>query len=285
MTRRTKKRLLIGGSIALLLAGAVVSQLPAMGEALILYPPRQPVKVAAPRDCEEITLQGEGIELRAWRCRAVGDRKGTLIYLHGHSDNRASGAGVMTRFREQGFDVIAYDSRAHGDSGGSMMTFGYYEKQDLRLLIDTLEPGPVVLIGSSLGAAVALQLAAEDPRVSAVVAAETFADLRTIVTERAPFFFPDWAIDASIERAESKAHFVIESVSPEEAAASIRVPVLLLHGAVDTDTPPLHSERVFQRLGGPKELILVPGAGHNQSLQGNVWQDIEAWISQALLPR
>ncbi len=280
--RRFKKRILIGGTIMVFLCGVIFSQLPAIGEVLILHPFRRPVKVGAPLGCEDLSIQAKGITLRAWRSDAVGDQKGTLIYLHGHSDNRASGSGVITRFRNLGFDVFAYDSRAHGDSGGSIMTYGYLEKQDLRLLIDTLEPGPVVLMGSSLGAPVALQLAGEDTRVSAVVAAETFSDLRTILTERAPNFFPAWAVEASIERAESKGNFDIDSVSPELAAASIRAPVLLLHGAEDSDTPPMHSERVFQRLGGPRDLMLVPGVGHNQSLQGDIWPHIEQWIVNAL---
>ena len=46
-----------------------------------------------------------------------------------------------------------------------------------------------MLVGTSLGAAVAVQEAALDARVTAVVAAETFSDLRTVATERAPFFF------------------------------------------------------------------------------------------------
>ena len=72
--------------------------------------------------------------------------------------------------------MIAYDSRAHGDSQGDACTYGFFEKEDLHRVIDTLGPGPVVLIGTSLGAAVALQEAADDRRVSAVVAAETFSD-------------------------------------------------------------------------------------------------------------
>ena len=58
-------------------------------------------------------------------------------------------------------------------------TYGFFEKQELRLVLDTIEQGPVVLMGTSLGAAVALQEAGEDDRVGVVVAAETFADLRT----------------------------------------------------------------------------------------------------------
>lgn len=63
------------------------------------------------------------------------------------------------------------------------------KKKDLREVLNSIEKGPIILFGSSLGAAVALQLAASDQRITAVVAAETFSDLRKVVTERAPFFF------------------------------------------------------------------------------------------------
>ena len=83
----------------------------------------------------------------------------------GVADNRGSGAGIVRRFVDRRFDVIAYDSRAHGDSGGDACTYGYFEKEDLRRVLDTVPPGPVVLIGTSLGAAVALQAAAALARV------------------------------------------------------------------------------------------------------------------------
>src|SRR6185436_14421434 len=112
--------------------------------------------------------------------------RGTIVYLHGVADNHSSAAGVIRRFLPRGFLVIAYDSRAHGDSDGAACTYGFYEKADLRRVIDALPPGPVALIGTSLGAAVAVQAAAGDSRVTTVVAAETFSDLRTVATERAP---------------------------------------------------------------------------------------------------
>jgi len=62
----------------------------------------------------------------------------------------------------------------------------------------------------------------------------------------------------------------------------IRAPVLLVHGAIDADTPPDHSRRVLAALAGPKRLILVPGAGHNESLRGEVWDEIERWLDGVL---
>src|SRR5207237_306287 len=80
---------------------------------------------------------------------------------------------------------------------------------DLRHVLDRVRPGPILLIGTSLGAAIALQEAAEDPRVSAVVAAETFSDLRTVATERAPRFFTKSAINHAVRLAEQQAHFSV----------------------------------------------------------------------------
>ena len=71
-------------------------------------------------------------------------------------------------------------------------------------------------------------------------------------------------------------------MSPAAAAKQIRVPVLLIHGAADTDTPPDHSRRVHDALEGPKHLLLVEGAGHNQSLRTHVWDEIEQWIANVL---
>ena len=150
-------------------------------------------------------------------------------------------------------------------------------------MLDTVKPGPVILIGSSLGGAVALQTAAIDPRITAVVAAEVFSDFRTVATERAPFVFTPAMIGKAFRLAEAQAQFKVDEVSPAKAAAKITVPVLLIHGEADTDTPPAHSQRIHDALTGPKRLLLVPGAHHNESLSGNeTWDQIAEWIDRAV---
>ena len=267
-----------GATMLVVVAVSIVwSQLPAAGAGGLLHPARHRVTEAPPPACEEATFAGAGVSLKGWRCRASGARRGTIVYLHGVADNRTSGAGVIERFGRRGFDVIAYDSRAHGESDGDVCTYGFFEKEDLHRVLDTVAPGPIVLVGTSLGAAVALQEAAHDPRVTAVVAAETFSDLRTVAAERAPFYFTSGIIARALRLAEQQGRFRVDEVSPVIAAASIRIPVLLVHGAADTDTPPDHSRRVLVKLAGPKRLILVPGARHNESL-GHFWPEIEQWI-------
>jgi len=249
----------------------------------LLHPGRRSVDPSLAAKFGKQTFQGDGVTLEGWKLPAAGTARGTVVYLHGVADNRGSSLGAA-RLTERGFDLVAYDSRAHGNSGGDACTYGFYEKRDLSRVLDRIERGPIVVIGSSLGAAVALQAAADDPRITAVVAAESFSDLESIARERAPKFMTEGSIKKALEIAEEQGKFAVGDVSPVRAAARIQVPVLLLHGAVDRETPPLHSQRIFDALAGPKELILVPGAGHNQALQPAVWPRIEAWIAKMVVP-
>jgi pimeloyl-ACP methyl ester carboxylesterase len=227
-----------------------------------------------------VGFAGADVTLAGWRVPArTAPRRGTIVYLHGVADNRGSSIAAVDRFASRGFDVVAYDSRAHGDSGGDVCTYGFYEKRDLSRVIDQIDAHPVFVIGSSLGAAVALQAAADDPRIAAVVAAESFADLRTVASERAPWFFENAVVHRAFARAEELGRFRVDDVSPVVAASRIKVPVFVIHGAADVETPPAHSRRIFASLLGPgKRLRLVDGVGHNHSLTPAVWSEIEHWI-------
>lgn len=269
------------GVVALVALVVVPGQLASAGAGGLLHPARRRVVGTPPPTCQDATFTGDGVRLKGWQCRASTARRGTLVYLHGIADNRTSGAGIVERFGTRGFDVVAYDSRAHGESEGDVCTYGFFEKRDLQGVLDTVGPGPIALVGTSLGAAVALQEAARDPRVTAVVAAETFSDLRTVAAERAPFFFTAGVVERAFRLAEQQGRFHVDEVSPVMAAAEIKRPVLLIHGDADSDTPPRHSQRVLAALAGPKRLILVPGARHNESLRGSaVWDEIERWLDE-----
>lgn len=273
--------MLAGLLAALTLAtGAALALLPGAGAAALLHPSRHLTRASPPAGCQAEWFEGDGVRLRGWRCGGAGPRRGSLIYLHGIADNRGSAAGVIQRFTPLGYDVVAYDSRAHGDSDGDACTYGFHEKADLSRVVATLAPGPVVLLGISLGAAVALQGAAVEPRVSAVVAIETFADLRTVAAERAPWVIRAGSFGRALRLAERQGRFTVAEVSPVRSAATLMTPVFLTHGTADRDTPATHSQRVFDALAGPKHLELVPGAGHGQSLQPRVWDAIVQWLHQ-----
>jgi uncharacterized protein len=271
--------------VLVVVAGAfLISQLPGIGAGALLFPTRHRSLFAPPPGCVERDFTSSAGKLAGWHCRDTSEpRILTLVYLHGISDNRDSAVGAIRRFTAKGYDVIAYDSRAHGRSDGDRCTYGFYEKQDLRSVIEQAGATDVVLIGQSLGAAVALQAAAIEPRVRAVVAASTFSDLRTIATERAAvLFFPTFAIQSALDRTGHDGRFAVDDASPERAAKDIRAPVFLIHGANDSDTSPEHSRRVFEALRARKRLAIVPDAGHNDVMRDEVWQQVEAWLDSEL---
>jgi len=258
---------------------------PEWGAAAILHPYRRSLVGEPALPYEAISFRSDdGLVLRGWLFRAQGARRGLIVYLHGIADNRRSGVGLARRYAPQGYDVLVYDSRGHGASDGTVCTYGFYEKRDLSRALDLAQAmtgaKDAIVFGSSLGAAVALQAAAVEPRIRAVVAQSSFADLETIIRDRAPFIATAGDVAKAIALAESEGRFRAADVSPCTAAGRIHVPVLLIHGEQDHETAPAHSRRIYEALTGPRRLVVVPGAGHNDVLgREEVWQVIGAWLA------
>src|SRR5688572_8600356 len=147
-------------------AAAACRNVPEIAAGALLHPARRTELPVRPANCEDRSYRSTDVTLRGWACSAEGPPRGSIVFLHGIADNRGSAVGTILRFTSRGFDVVAYDSRAHGASDGDVCTYGYFEKGDLRRVVAELTAGPVILIGTSLGAAVAIQAAAEDSRIS-----------------------------------------------------------------------------------------------------------------------
>jgi alpha-beta hydrolase superfamily lysophospholipase len=267
--------------VASLAIGAGACMPPSWGANALLHPSRRPANRQPTRPFEAVTFEGAGVKLKGWWFHAPAPR-GTVVFLHGVADNRGSSIGIADHFVARGFDVLAYDSRAHGESEGDVCTYGYYEKQDLRRVVDRVVTRPVVLIGFSMGAAVALQEAAEDGRLGAIVAVSPFSDLRTAASERAPFFASKGNLADAFKLAEDAGKFRVDDVSPMAAAAHVTAPTLIIHGDHDDETPPAHALRVFAALHEPKRLIMVAGATHQHVLDAAVWREIDGWLDTTL---
>lgn len=170
------QRVLRGGvcifaiAVVLFLSAEASSRVPAIAANGLLHPARRALSQPIPRNCESTTFPGHGVVLSGWRCRASERPRGTIVYLHGVADNRETASNIIRRYTAKGFDVIAYDRRAHGDSEGSICTYGYLEKEDARKIVDLIKHQPIVLMGHSLGAAVAIQAAAGNPRIARTIA-------------------------------------------------------------------------------------------------------------------
>ena len=214
------------------------------------------------------------LQLSAWFIPAA-EPKGTIIYLHGVADNKMSGLLLAKIWNEHHFNVLIYDSRAHGESGGRYCTYGFHEKFDVQKAIDFLflltkekniTIGKIGVFGTSMGAAIALQAASIEPRISAIVSEASFASLRQVTVDyqkrlmRLPWHF---LRNISMKRSESMAQFKHRQVSPLSAVSNIHAPIFFIHGIEDHFIKYQYSQELFVAANEPKELWFVASAKHN----------------------
>lgn len=235
----------------------------------------------------------DSIVLRGWFAYARTEKaRGTVLLLHGISDCRATTLPLANVLTQRGFNVVMYDSRANGESGGLDCTFGYYEKHDVSRVIDALVRrypacGRIAIHGNSLGAAVSVQAMAIDKRIACGVVESPFATLREVIRDYFQLWFllPSHAIpDHALDKSEVIAHFDAEEVAPEESAKSITQPMLIVHGTDDKNISPLYGKRVFQNLRSKTKIWYPMQGGTHFNLQevgGHVYLDsIASFIEQ-----
>ena len=231
-----------------------------------------------PRDAglpqEDITLTTpDGTAMSCWLVAQPKHRsKGTILYLHGVGDCKTGGVALTRLLFHNGYSVFLYDSRAHGESGGKYCTYGYYEKHDVSTVIDyllkkkSIRAGKIGIFGTSMGAAVAIQAAARDKRIAAVVSEACFTDLRTISVDyqrriiKLPWHF---LRDVAMSRSQKAAKFKARDVSPLKEVQHIRTPMLFVHGAQDTLIKHEYSQMLFEVANQPKQFLSIQGANHN----------------------
>jgi pimeloyl-ACP methyl ester carboxylesterase len=281
------RRVITLALLSLLSSGCVAGNAAA---GALLMPLRVPV-VGSPSLAHEdfsVTTR-DGIALDGWLFSPAGPPRAVMVLVHGKDINRQHFVGAAKRFVDEGVAVVAFDQRGHGRSTGEFVTYGAKEVGDLKLVIDVAlakwgRTLPVVVVGESLGAAVALQTAAVDPRVRVVVAGAAFADLTTVIDDHAPAILGKAAKAKAIEVAERAGDFHVADISPERSARSITVPTLLLHGSEDTYLPLRHSLRIYEGLAGPKELVRLEGVDHiGILLSDEAWKQIDRFVGQALV--
>jgi alpha-beta hydrolase superfamily lysophospholipase len=220
----------------------------------------------------------DGVELRGWKVVPASANGDWVLLFHGVSDNRTGDLGHAEFLVRHGYSLVMMDSRAHGQSGGDMATYGWKERYDTVAITDALYATERVqqlyAHGVSMGAAIALQSAAVEPRIAAVSAEDPFASLREVTYDYAgldmsPFLGKTLFRPASIfaMRALAKAGgFDPDEVSPEKAVAQRPFPVLLICGTNDHRIPCRHAEAIYNAATGPKALWIVEGAGHASAL-------------------
>jgi len=220
------------------------------------------------------------ITLRAWIIHPHHPNDDAVLLLHGLGDNRIGMTGYAQLLLAHGYTVLLPDARAHGASDGPLATFGLLEKNDIHQWSDFLQnqvlqtqshPRCIFALGESMGAAQLLQSLDTHPNFCAVAAESSFANFREIAYDRMgqPFHLGPWVgriflrplVEVAFLRARWKYHLNMNEISPEDFVARTTIPVLLIHGEIDSNIPLRHSQIIHAR-NPNTELWQVPNADH-----------------------
>lgn len=236
---------------------------------------RRPDKTASPAEYgltyEDVTFTTEdGIPLGGWLIPAQ-DAGRAVIFLHGHAGSMDPDLKYAPWFHERGITVLMFDFRGHGRSGGKHVSMGYFERRDLLAAEKFLrERGydRIGILGFSMGGAVAVSSAPLSQDIRAVVADGSFVWLRDAIYEgmrergipgalAKPLAFlavkaAGWRLGADLEQADPG--LWASKVAPRA--------LFLIHGERDPYTSTGEVRAMFAAAGDPKELWIVPEAGH-----------------------
>jgi fermentation-respiration switch protein FrsA (DUF1100 family) len=198
-----------------------------------------------------------------------------IILASGYGDTQDQMIPIAEFLHNAGFNTLTYNMRARTPSGGEFVTLGQLEQQDLISVVNAaakrsdVDPGRIGVLGISMGASAAVLAAARDQQIRAVVDDCGFSDAPGVITSSFEHFIhlpPMPFAPVTIWIASARAGIDVNGIRPMDVIGRISPrPILIIHGLADKVIPVDHSKRNFAAAGEPKELWLVPGAGHGQS--------------------
>ena len=216
-------------------------------------------------------LASDGVGLEGWKIPGAPQRP-WVIGCHGVGSNRADLLETAAALHRAGFNVLLFDFRGHGGSDGRVTSFGYLEQRDLEGALAFLGGQPDVPVrpygvyGISMGAVVALMVAARDERIGAVAADSPYTDLDESLGRHLTLIYPvpripfHWFL-----RTAYLARFGVwpGRVSPIRSVRKLSPrPLLLIQGKLDQRMPLAGAQAILAQAGKPKELWVIDGAAH-----------------------
>jgi len=223
----------------------------------------------------------DGVDLKGWWVPAA-EARGNAVLVHGLNRSRIEMVKKAPFLHAHGWNVLLFDLRHHGQSGGMTTTFGQREKEDVRSAVAFARAKadlPVVTWGVSLGAATVVLNAAEDPSVAGVVCDSSYRSLRDTVHHHLALargfrwwlrIVPSWPVaDEILFWMGRRGGFDPDADDVRAAAARLQGrPVLFV---ANSDDPRMPKEIAFelQAAAGEKaQVLIVPGKSH-----GGAWRD------------
>lgn len=212
----------------------------------------------------------DGVALRA-RYYRFGDGVPTHILLHGYRGSYQDMCGCFRIAKELGHNVLLVNQRAHGKSGGRVITFGVRERLDCvdwtRFVAEKAPEMPIVLWGISMGAATVLMASSLDlpHEVAGIIADCPYTSASAIIRSvcRRNLRLPS-ALAMPLVQLSARVYggFRLADGDALAAVTRARVPILFVHGDIDALVPCSMSRELAAACASRATLVAVPAADH-----------------------
>jgi fermentation-respiration switch protein FrsA (DUF1100 family) len=217
----------------------------------------------------------DGLKLNGYFYPGFG-QGATIIICHGFHGASIDVHEPALSIQASGFNALTFDFSGCGASEGHTTSVGYYEIRDLLGAIEYVKtrrevhPDLLGVYGFSMGGATAILTAAVSLDVKVLVTDSAFASLDNVLNRNFKYFYrlPRFPFKPPVVLASRVfSGTVLKRVYPVEALRKLKsegkeLPLLIIHGDNDLAVPPTEANLLYEAHGGPKELWLVPGAGH-----------------------
>lgn len=248
-----RRRVLLG--LAMVAAVSALALLWWFQGQLIYFPDRTaPPAATAPPGSQEVAFDtADGLRLHGWFVPAAGTGRGaTVLVFNGNGGNRAARAPLAAALARQGLAVLLFDYRGYGGNPGTPTEAGLLAdaRAARRYLAgrDDVDPTRLVYLGESLGAAVAVALAAEQPP-QALILRSPFTSL----VDMGRLHYPLLPVGLLLR----------DRYPSLGRIGGIAAPVLVVAGERDRLVPIAQSRRLYEAAAEPKRFVPIAGADHN----------------------
>mmetsp|Transcript_43101 Transcript_43101/g.80252 ORF Transcript_43101/g.80252 Transcript_43101/m.80252 type:complete len:423 (-) Transcript_43101:98-1366(-) len=206
----------------------------------------------------------------------VAERLPCVIYLHGNCSSRLEAVSTLPVLLPFNITVFCFDFSGSGLSDGEYLSLGFYERDDLAVVVNYLRESNRVtcigLWGRSMGASTALLHADRDPSIAGVVLDSPFSDLKVLCEELVDvyvnFKIPRWVVGIALHmvRSSIKQHaaFDIFELAPIQHVKNSFIPALFTAAYNDTFIRPHHAKELHEAYAGDKNFVMVEG-DHNSA--------------------
>lgn len=204
-------------------------------------------------------------KISGWWIPQTNSNSRVILFLHGAKGNMAARKNSynlerVAKLYKLGFSVFTIDYRGYGNSQGKFPTeASVYEDALIAWNYLTQEknfsPEEIFIYGYSLGGAIAVNLCLQQPQAAGLIAESCFTSIKDMAKYRRRIqIFP---LNLLVTQ---KFDFI-------NKVKLLEMPVLFIHGMKDEVVPVAMSQRLFAAAAEPKELLLIPNAGHNNLTQ------------------